>query len=139
MEEHHPEPPSQDRTMLRTSTAITAALLAAAALAPAAASAAQIDLGGQPTLRQVDAHHATLRFASDRLPRTPAGRIAARVVFSGERAGSVTAVGRHGDDVVYRARISTDRDLRAGAKYTVRIVVDGQEPIVRKVKLHAAR
>jgi hypothetical protein len=81
---------------------------------------------------------ATLRLASDRLPRTSTGRIAARVRFSGERAGSVAAVGRPGADVVYRARISTDRDLRAGTKYTVRIVVDGQDPIVRKVKLHAA-
>jgi hypothetical protein len=124
--------------MTRKTLTLTASLLAAAALAPAVAGA-DVQLGGAPTLRQVDAHHATLRFASDRLPRTPAGRIAARVVFSGERAGSVTAVGRHGDDVVYRARISTDRDLRAGAKYTVRIVVEGQDAIVRKVKLHAAR
>jgi hypothetical protein len=72
--------------MTRKTLTLTASLLTAAALAPAAAGA-DVQLGGAPTLRQVDAHHATLRFASDRLPRTPAGRIAARVVFSGKRAG----------------------------------------------------
>jgi hypothetical protein len=124
--------------MTRKPLILTAALLAAAALAPAAASA-DVRLGGAPTLRLVDAHHATLRFASDRLPRTSTGRLRARVSFSGQRAGSVTPVGRHGDDVVYRARITTDRELRVGTRYTVRIVVDGLEPIVRKVKLHEAR
>ncbi len=124
--------------MTRKPLILTTSLLAAAALAPAVASA-DAQLGGAPTLRQVDAHHATLRFASNRLPRTSTGRIAARVVVSGERADSVTAVGRHGDDVVYRARISTARDLRAGTKHTVRILVDGQDPIVRKVKLREAR
>jgi hypothetical protein len=138
MEEHHPEPPPQDRTMPRTSIAITASLLAASALAPGAASTAQIDLGGQPTLRQVDAHHAQLRLAADRLPRRADGAVAARVRIAGQRVGSMRATGRHGHDVVYAARVTAPAGLRAGAKYTVRLEVPRQGTIVRQVKLHAA-
>jgi hypothetical protein len=137
MEAHHPEPPSKDRTMLRTRTALAASLLAAA-LAPAAASAAPVHLGGQPTLRQVDAHHAQLRFAADRLPRGAGGAVAARVRIAGQRVGALHATGRHGRDVVYSARVTAPASLRAGAKYTVRIEVPGQAALVRLVKLHPA-
>jgi hypothetical protein len=124
--------------MLRTRTALAASLLAAAALAPAAASAAPVDLGGQPTLRQVDAHHAQLRFAADRLPRGAAGAVAARVRIAGQRVGALHVTGRHGRDVVYSARVTAPAGLRAGAKYTVRIEVRGQGAIVRLVELHPA-
>jgi hypothetical protein len=126
--------------MTRTPLTIAAALFATAAVAaPTAALAADVHLGGAPTARMTDAHHATLRFASDRLPRTASGKLDARVIFSGERATHLKAVGRHGSDIVYRARVSTDRTLRAGTKYTVRIKVADQDQIVRKVKLRPAR
>jgi hypothetical protein len=124
--------------MLRTPTALTAALLAAAALAPAAANAAHIELGGQPTLRQLDATHAQLRFAADRLPRRVGGGVAARARIAGQRVGALHAAGRHGRDVVYTARVTAPAGLRAGAKYTVRIEIPGQRAIGRLVKLHPA-
>jgi hypothetical protein len=119
-------------------TTLTATLLAATALAPAAALAADVQLGGAPTLRQVDATHATLRFAADRLPRTESGRLDARVLVSGKRVAALKATGRHGNDVVYSARVNADRELRAGTKYTVTFRIADQDPIVRKVKLHPA-
>jgi len=125
--------------MSRKPLTITASLLAAAALAPTAALAADVQLGGAPTARMTDAHHATVRFASDRLPRNANGKLDARVVFSGERARGLKAVGRHGSDIVYTARVSTDRTLRAGTKYTVKIKIADQDVIVRKVKLRPAR
>jgi hypothetical protein len=125
--------------MNRTPLTIAASLLATAALAaPAAALAADVQLGGAPTARMTDSHHATLRFASDRLPRTSSGKLDARVLFSGERATHLKAVGHHGNDIVYSARVSTDRTLRAGTKYTVKIKVADQDVMVRKVKLRAA-
>jgi hypothetical protein len=120
--------------MLRTPTALTASLLAAAALAPATASAAPVGLGGQPTLRQVDAHHARLQFAADRLPAA-----GARVRIAGQQVTAPRAAGRHGGDVVYTARVTAPGGLQAGAKYTVRIEIPGQAALVRQVKLHPAR
>ncbi len=127
--------------MLRR-TALTTALLATAALAPAAAHAASdhgARLGGQPTMVQVDAHHATLEFASDRLPRTAGGAVDARIRFAGgQRVSGLTPVGRHGYDVRYRATVTSQSALRAGAKYTVRIKLPGSPSVTRLVKLHAA-
>jgi hypothetical protein len=126
-------------TMSRKPLTLAASLVAAAALAaPAAALAGDVHLGGAPTARMTDAHHATVRFASDRLPRTAKGKLDARVFFSGERATHLKAVGHHGRDVVYTARVSTDRTLRAGTKYTVKFKIADQDQIVRKVKLRPA-
>jgi hypothetical protein len=125
--------------MLRTPTALTASLLAAAALPPAVASAAPVALGGQPTLRQVDAHHARLQFAADRLPQRARGTVGAKVRIAGQRVAALHATGRHGRDVVYAARVTAPAGLQAGAKYTVRIEVPGQATIIRQVKLRPAR
>jgi hypothetical protein len=126
--------------MTRKPFTVAAAIFATVAVAaPTAALAADVQLGGAPTARMTDSHHATLRFASDRLPRTASGKLDARVVFSGERATRLKAVGRHGSDIVYSARVSTDRTLRAGTKYTVKIKVADQHQMVRKVKLREAR
>jgi hypothetical protein len=124
--------------MLRP-TALTASLLVTAALAPAAAGAASVHLGGQPSMHQTDATHARLQFAADRLPTSRSGAVAARVRIAGGRISGLTATGRHGRDVVYRARVTAPNGLDVGAKYTVRIEVPGQAPIVRLVKLHPAR
>jgi hypothetical protein len=121
---------------------ITASLLAAAALAPATATATAsgAQLGGQPTMRAIDAHHATLEFAADRLPRTASGAVEARVRFAGgQRVSALKPVGRHGSDVRYTATVTSRSDLRVGAKYTVRITLPGSAQVVRLVKLHAAR
>ena len=126
--------------MLRKTT-LTASLLAVAALAPAAAHAAGdhgLRLGGQPTLHAIDAHHATLEFASDRLPRTAKGAVDAHVRFAGaQRISGLKAVGTHGDDIRYQATVTSTPVLRIGAKYTVRIKLAESATVTRLVKLHA--
>ncbi len=60
-----------------------------------------------------------------------------RIAFSGgQRVTSIAASGRHGDDYVYTARVSSPTELRIGAKYTVRFRFGGQSAKVRLVKLH---
>jgi hypothetical protein len=125
---------------------LTASLLAAAALAPAAAQAADgsavhhARLGGQPTMSSVDAHHATLEFAADRLPRTATGAVDARVLFAGgQRVSALKPVGRHGTDIRYRATVTSTSGLRIGAKYTVRIALADSPAVTRLVKLHAPK
>jgi hypothetical protein len=124
--------------MLRK-TSLLASALAVAALAPAAAHAAGAQLGGQPTMHAIDAHHATLEFAADRLPRTRTGAVDARVRFAGgQRVSALKPVGRHGYDVRYRATVTSTSPLRVDAKYTVRIKLPGSPTVVRLVKLHPA-
>jgi hypothetical protein len=67
------------------------------------------------------------------------GGLAASVIFSNQGPSSVATWGRHGNDFVYAAGVRSQRKLHVGTKYTVRIVVPGQAPIIRKVKLHDKR
>ena len=114
-----------------SSKTLTASLLAAAALVPATAQAAGAHLGGQPTMRAVDAHHATLKVTANRTPR---------VHFAGgQRVSALKATGKHGRDTVYTATVSSRSNLRVGAKYTVTIRLPGAESVKRLVTLHAAR
>ena len=118
---------------------LLASVLAVVALAPAAAHAAGAKLGGQPTMHAIDAHHATLEFAADKLPRTKSGAVDARVQFAGgQRVSALKPVGRHGYDVRYRATVTSKTALRVDAKYTVRIKLPGSPTVVRLVKLHGA-
>ncbi len=130
--------------MTRSLTPLAAAL-AVAALVPAGAVAASGDhhtthhpkLGGAPQLRLVDGHHATLEFASDRLAKTAHGRLDARIRFvDGARVSRLKAVGTHGRDIVYTARVSSKHRLRVHAKYTVRFRLGDSRTVTRKVKLH---
>jgi hypothetical protein len=124
--------------MLRK-TSLLAAVLAVAALAPVAAHAAGAQLGGQPTMHAIDAHHATLEFAADKLPRTKRGAVDARVQFAGgQRVSGLKPVGRHGYDVRYQAAVTSTSPLRIDAKYTVRIKLPGSATVTRLVKLHPA-
>ncbi len=123
-------------------TTLTATALAAAALAPAAASAADVELRGAPTLRLVagETKQAALTFATDEaLPRRANGGITAQVRFSDQGASSIGSNGRHGNDPKYVSYVRSAKTLTVGRKYTVRIVIPGQDAIVRQVKLHGAR
>ena len=120
--------------MLRLPTTITALLVAGAALAPATAGA-DVDLGGAITLRAVDSHHATLEFASDKLPQKSDGTLDARVTLPGRRASALKAAGKHGDDTRYTSTITSKTALRDNQRYTVRLEIAGQKDIVRKIKL----
>ena len=116
----------------RLPTLLTASVLTAALL-PAAASA---KLGGHPQLSVVDSHHATLEFAADKLPRNADGTYDATITFAGgQHVGRLKAVGRHGDDIRYAAKITSKRALRVKTKYTVRIKLADEPTAKRLVKL----
>jgi hypothetical protein len=126
--------------MRKLTRTLATSVLALAALVPAAANAAENDLRGAPTLRRVDAHHARLKFTTDQRLTVRDGSLSGlRIVFSGgQRVSSIVARGRHGDDYVYTARVSSESRLRTGVKYTVRFRFAGQSTHVRVVKLHEA-
>jgi len=110
-----------------------AAILAVVAVAPAAASSAtDNELRGQPTLTRLSDRSAELTFVTDqRVVRRDV-----RVKFSNHSTTrGVQADGRHGNDFRYTQDVRAVRDLRVGVKYTVRILIEGQAPIVRKVLL----
>jgi hypothetical protein len=126
--------------MNRKSITFIASALSVAALAPAVAQAADLELGGSPQMRLIDARHANLSFAADRLPKKADGSIDARIRFAGgQRVTNLKATGTHGDDITYTARVTSRRALRVGAKYTVSFTFPGEDAVVRKVKLHPKR
>jgi hypothetical protein len=126
--------------MPSTKTTIITALLLSA-LAPAAALGAGVHshpkLGGQPQMSLVDSHHATLKFASDRLARTADGKVDAKITFvNGAKVTAIKPVGTHGDDIRYEARVSSTKELRNHAKYTVRFRLGDSSSVQRLVKLY---
>ena len=127
--------------MTSKTTRITTALLAISALVPAAALGAGVHshpkLGGQPQMSLIDSHHATLNFASDRLPRTAAGKVDAKITFvNGAKVTGIKPVGTHGNDIKYQARVSSTKALREHAKYTVRFRLGDSGTVQRLVKLY---
>jgi hypothetical protein len=102
-------------------------------LLPATASA-KVDLGSAISMRLVDSHHATIEFASDRLPE------GSRIVMApGKRPGALREAGMHGDDTRYRSAVASKRRFRVGTRYKVRLEIKGQKAIERQVKLIDAR
>jgi hypothetical protein len=105
-------------------TTLTTAAVTLLALSPAAAMAAGAkapQLGGNPQMRVIDSHHATLNFASDRLARTASGKLDAKITFvNGARVSGLKAVGTHGNDIRYAATVSSQKPLRLHQKYTVK-------------------
>jgi hypothetical protein len=123
-------------------TRLTATTLTLAALAPAAAAAAGVhshpQLGGNPQMRVVDAHHATLSFASDRLPRTATGKVDAKITFvDGARVSAIKPVGNHGNDIRYSATVSSKTPLKLHQKYTVKFRLGDSKSVQLFVKLFA--
>jgi hypothetical protein len=122
---------------LRTSLATAAVTLLA--LSPAAAVAgshAQPQLGGNPQMRLVDSHHATLNFASDRLAKNAYGGLDAKITFvNGARVSGLKAVGTHGSDIKYSATVTSSRPLQLHKKYTVRFRLGSGKTVERFVKV----
>ena len=121
-------------------TRLTATTLTLAALAPAAALATGVhsdpQLGGNPQMRVVDEHHATLNFASDRLARTAAGAVDAKITFAnGARVSNIKPNGTHGYDIKYTARVSSQHALKLHQKYTVTFRLGDSKPVKVFVKL----
>ena len=123
-------------------TRLTATALTLTALAPAAALAtgvhAKPQLGGSPQMRLIDNHHATLNFASDRIARTAAGKVDAKITFvNGARVSDLKPVGTHGYDIRYTARVSSTTALKLHQKYTVKFRLGDAKTVSRFVKLFA--
>jgi hypothetical protein len=126
--------------MTLSSPRLVAAVLAASTLVPASAMAAGVHshpkLGGSPQMRIVDAHHATLQFASDRLPRTKAGTVDAKITYvNGLRVSGLKPSGTHGGDIVYTARVSSSNVLVDHQKFQVRFRLGNSQSVTRWVKL----
>jgi hypothetical protein len=123
-------------------TRLTATALTLTALAPAAALAtgvhAKPQLAGNPQMRLIDNHHATLNFAADRIGRTAAGKVDAKITFvNGARVTNLKPVGTHGTDIRYTARVSSQHTLKLHQKYTVKFRLGDAKTVSRFVKLFA--
>ena len=120
--------------MPRTSlTKLTASFLAAGALVPAAALAADIELDERPTLIAQSKRDATVTFSTDApLPRRDGGGIKGTVWFDN---GSYSIGTSNQQDFTYFSRVKLRKPLKAGQTYKVRIAIDGQEPIVRTLRV----
>ncbi len=120
--------------MSRTNrTLIVLAGLLATATVPSVAGADDptYRLGGSPRMVLADAHHGTIKFATDRLPRKSGGGYRATIEFAAgtdARVTTIKATGRHGDDVVYTAKVTAEDALKAGKKYRVTFTLAGSKP-----------
>ena len=95
-------------------------------------------LGGSPQMRLVDANHATLNFASDRLPRTAAGKVDAKIVFvNGDRVTTSSPSARTATTSTTPRRVSSQKPLKLHAKYTVKFRLGDAKTVSRFVKLFA--
>jgi hypothetical protein len=122
------------RTPLATAAVILLALSPAAAIA--AGSHAQPQLGGNPQMRLVDAHHATLNFASDRLAKNAYGGLDAKITFvNGARVSGLKAVGTHGSDIRYAATVTSSKPIVLHQKYTVKFRLGDSAAVKRFVKV----
>jgi hypothetical protein len=124
-------------------TLATAAAVAASALTAIAAPAAGVHshpiLRGSPQMIMVDAHHATLRFAAQRIGRTAKGTVDANITFAdGSRAYATKPVGTHGGDIVYATRVASQHRLSNHAKFMVGFRLGQSTTVHRSVKLYKA-
>ncbi len=114
-------------------TKLTASALAAGALVPAAAMAADIKLDERPYITAQSKHNATVTFSTDEpLPRRDGGGIKGTVRFDG---GSYSIGTSDQEDFTYFSWVKTKKALKSGQSYKVRISIDGQDPIVRTVRV----
>ena len=90
----------------------------------------------QPADALIDAHHATLNFASDRLAKNAYGSLDAKITFvNGARVSGLKAVGTHGSDIKYSATVSYSKPLKLHQKYTVKFRLGNAKSVERFVKL----
>ena len=116
----------------KTSTQFIASAAAVAVLAPAAAIAASVDVT-DVSLTKASTHQANVMFETDApLARGDGGIVKGSVRFDG---GSFNIRTSSHEDNRYLATVKTRRDLAAGKRYTVRIVIAGEEPVVKTLRL----
>jgi hypothetical protein len=123
-------------------TLAAAAVVAASALTATTASAAGVHshpiLRGSPQMIMIDAHHATLRFAAERIGRTAKGAVDAKIGLDGSRAYGTKPIGTHGGDIVYGTRIASQYVLKNHTSFTVRFRLGQSKTVHRMVKLYKA-
>ncbi len=128
--------------MFNSRSQLVTAALAVMALAPTAALAAKADstpvLKSSPQMKIVDTTHATLKFASERLPRTSAGKLDAKITSAGLTVTSLKATGKHGSDTVYTARVASTTAMVKHQKYSLRFRLGASPSVTRLVKLYEA-
>ncbi|HEV7806067.1 MAG TPA: hypothetical protein VGO80_09625 [Solirubrobacteraceae bacterium] len=96
-------------------------------------------LKSSPQMRVIDAHHAKLHFAADRLPRTATGRVDAKITYAdGSRVSNLKPSGTHGKDIVYTARISLRRTITDHQKFSVLFRLGDSRTVKRIVTLYTA-
>jgi hypothetical protein len=127
--------------MLITRNRITAAALAVTALSPAAALATGVHshpiLRSSPQMRIIDAHHATLDFASERIARTASGKVDAKITFpGGVRVSGLKPNGTHGYDIRYTATVSSTAAMKDHQKFQVRFRLGDSNTVLRTVTLY---
>jgi hypothetical protein len=87
-------------------------------------------------MRLVDSHHATLNFASDRLAKNAYGGLDAKITFvNGARVSGLKAVGTHGSDIKYAAKVTSSKPIKLHQKYTVRFRLGHGKTVERLVKV----
>jgi hypothetical protein len=127
------------RNRIASATVVASAL--ASALTPAAAPAAvhaKPILRGSPQMILVDAHHATLRFAAQRIGRTAAGAVDAKISSAGSRLYDTKPIGTHGGDIVYATKVASRYALKNHEVLNVRFRLGGSASVDRKVKIYKA-
>jgi hypothetical protein len=125
------------RIALAAAAVVVASALTATA-APAAGVHAHPILRGSPQMIIVDAHHATLRFAAERIGRTAKGAVDATIGLDGSRAYATKPIGTHGGDIVYGTRIASRYVLKNHTIFTVRFRLGRSKTVHRMVKLYKA-
>src|SRR3978361_2065678 len=126
------------RITLTAAAAVAASALTAIA-APAAGMHSHPLLRVSPQMILVAAHHATLRFAAQRIGRTAKGAVDAKITFADySRASGTKPVGTHGGDIVYATRVASPHTLTNHAKFTVGFRLGQSKTVYRSVKLYKA-
>lgn len=122
-------------------TLAAAAVVVASALTATTAPAAGVHshpiLRGSPQMVLVDAHHATLHFAAQRIGRTARGAVDAKISFGGgSRAYATKPIGTHGGDILYASRVASKYVLKNHEVLRVWFRLGGSKTVHRQVKLY---
>ena len=122
-------------------TLAAAAVVVASAVTATAAPAAGVHshpiLSGSPQMIMVDAHHATLRFAAERIARTARGAVDATITLAdGSRAYGTKPIGTHAGDIVYATSVASRYVLKNHEDLRVRFRLGESKTVHRKVKLY---
>lgn len=124
--------------MTSTRIALTAAVLAlsaaAAPVAGAATAAGPNKLMGSPSLRVLDGSEIAVTVPLDRKVARKHGRVQLTLTLSGRKVRHVGFSRTHGTDYVYAGSLPST-GFTVDHKYTLKITLPGQAPIVRKVSL----